>query len=219
MKKLAAMLLLGAACGAFAAGGHHAVDDAAILEPGQCELESWFGRARGEKLLHAGGACRVGPVELGAAAEYGRLAGAGSQTGWGLQAKWAHELGDGFSIGASLTPGWQAHVRPRYQATTVAALATWAPGEALALHLNLGRDLVHSGPDLHRSGMAIEWTPRTGWTLLAERYLEEQTHFARAGLRWTVGGGWSVDLSRTQSLRGPNPSMWTLGLTWLLDGR
>ncbi|MDB5847914.1 MAG: hypothetical protein JWP29_1666, partial [Rhodoferax sp.] len=51
MKALkASLVLLGglaAGAGALAAGGHHAVDDAAILDAGQCELESWLASARG----------------------------------------------------------------------------------------------------------------------------------------------------------------------------
>jgi len=216
MKAWPAALLLACAAPAWAAGGHHAVDDAAILEDGQCELESWFARSRGgERLLHGGAGCRVGPVELGVAGEYARLAG-NSQTGWGVQAKWATELADGLSIGLSLSHGWQARVRPRYQGTTAAALLTWTPRETVALHLNLGRDLVHQGRDLNRSGVAAEWTPRAGWTLLAERYAESAGQFIRAGLRWTATENFSVDLSRSQRLSGAGESAWTFGATWLI---
>lgn len=202
---------------AWAAGGHHAVDDAAILEPGQCELEGWFTRARGgERALHAGAGCRVGPVELGAASDHARLGGE-SQTGWSAQAKWAHELAPGFSAGLSLAAGWQARARPRHQGVALAALATWLPSEGLALHLNLGRDFVHHGTDLDRAGVAIEWQPRAGWTLMAERYLEERTHFVRAGLRWAIDERWSVDASRAHRLSGPGASNWTFGLTRLLE--
>jgi hypothetical protein len=206
--------LAGAAC---AAGGHHAVDDAAILEPGQCELEGWFGRARGgERSLHAGAGCRVGPLELGLASDHARLEGQ-SQTGWSAQAKWAHELAPGFSAGVSLVGGWQARARPRHQGVALAALASWQPRDGLALHLNLGRDFVHQGADLDRSGIAVEWQPRAGWTLMAERYLEERTHFVRAGLRWAIDERWSVDASRAHRLRGPGASNWTFGVTRLLE--
>jgi hypothetical protein len=213
MNRVLAAVVALACAQAFAAGGHHAVDDAAILEPGQCEAESWLARARSEKLLHLGAGCRVGPVELGVASEYARQPG-GSQTGWGLQAKWAHELREGLSIGAALSAGWAAHVRPRFQASTASLLATWVPVESIALHANLGRDFVHQGADLGRSGVGIEWTARQGWTLMAERYLEEQTHFARAGVRWAASDAWTLDLSRSARLRGPGESAWTLGATW-----
>jgi hypothetical protein len=199
---------------ALAAGGHHALDDAVILEPGDCNVESWWSRSSDrQRLLHAGSACRVGPLELGVAADHSRQAGA-SETGYTLQAKWAIELRPGLNAGLSLTPGWQAHTRPRYQATTLAGLLSWFPTDTLALHLNLGRDFVHRDADQDRSGVSAEWTVQPGWSLTAERYLETQTHFVRAGLRWAVNEAWSVDLSRAHRLRGPGESNWTLGATW-----
>lgn len=210
-------LLVSAAGLAWSAGGHHAVDDAAILEPGQCEIEGWFSRAHGgERLLHAGAGCRVGPVELGAAGEYARADGS-SQTGWGLEAKWATEVTEGFSLGVKAGPGWAAHVRPRYQGVSVSGLATWEARENLALHFNLGRDFVHQGDDQSRYGAAVEWSPVKNWSLVGERYKEEGTHFARAGVRWLGGEDWSVDLSRAQRLSGPGASAWTLGATFVLD--
>jgi hypothetical protein len=202
---------------AHAAGGHHAVDDAAILEPGACKLEGWWTKDRGgERAVHAGGGCRVGPVELNAATEYARDGGS-SQTAWGLQAKWAAELVPGVSAGLSLAPGWQAHIRPRYQGSTLAALFTWAARDDLALHLNLGRDLVHGGADQNRGGVSAEWLARPGWSLVAERYLEDGTHFVRGGARWAVTENWSVDISRAQRLHGPGASNWTLGTIWQFD--
>jgi hypothetical protein len=213
---------LALACGfgagtALAAGGHHAVDDAEILKRGDCEGEGWFTRARGgERLLHSGLQCRVGPVELGAAAEYGRADGA-SQTGWALELKWAREVADGFSLGISVAPSWQAHVRPRHDRTTLNGLASWAPHEQWAFHANLGREFNRGGQDEARYGVAAEWKPRPGWSLLAERYREEATHFVRAGVRWEAGRRWTIDFSRAQRLSGVAPSNWTVGLTIDLD--
>jgi hypothetical protein len=215
----AALLLLGLAAGggALAAGGHHAVDDAAILEPGRCELEGWLGRGQGSaRLLHAGAGCRVGPAELGVASELARQDGS-SQAGWGLGAKWATAVAQGWSVGASLAPAWQGRASPRHQGTTVAALATWTPREDIALHLNLGRDLVHRGADTRRHGIAAEWMPVAQWSFVAERYLEQRDHFARLGARRLWGDGWSVDVSRAQRLRGDGVSGWTLGLSRVLD--
>ena len=212
-RSLIALAGLLAASAAWAAGGHHAVDDAAILDPGQCELEGWFSRSQGgERLLHAGASCRLGPVELGASAEASRQGG-GSQPGYGVSAKWAREVADGFSVGASVGPAWQAHAQPRYQGPTVAALATWRPREDLALNLNLGRDLVHRGRDLARHGVSAEWLPDDRWSFVAERYLEERTHLVRVGARWSFGKDWSVDASRSHRLRGPGASAWTLGVS------
>jgi hypothetical protein len=207
--------LLSGGC-VMAAGGHHAVDDAAIADAGACKLESWWSAAQGgDRLLHAGGGCRVGPVELNPAMEYSRPAnGGGSETTTSVQVKWASELSPGFSAGLELQGNWQAHVRPRHQGNTLVSLFTWAVRDDLALHLNLGRDFVRGEADQNRGGVSAEWKAHPDWSLVAERYLDAGTHFLRAGARWAVTEGWSVDLSRAQRLHGPAGSNWTLGTTW-----
>ena len=62
---------------AHAAGGHHAVDDAAILEPGECQVETWADRERGgdRTLVHVGPACRIGPLEIGVNLDRTRMVG------------------------------------------------------------------------------------------------------------------------------------------------
>ena len=213
-----AALVLSAAPSAFAAGGHHAVDDASILQGGECEAEGWFTRVRGgERRLHAGVQCGVAGVELGVAAESAR-AGGSSQTGWGLELKWAREVADTVSVGVSVAPGWQQRAQPRHQGTTLNGLVTWTPHADWALHANAGRDFVYRGADENRYGASAEWSPRAGWTLMAERYREEASHFVRAGVRWAAGANWSVDFSRAHRLAGPSPSNWTLGVTLGLGG-
>jgi hypothetical protein len=92
------------------AGGHHAVDDAALLEPDQCQVEVWSDRRRGTgHLLHAGPACRVGAVELGVAADREQGSGGGVPTT--VQAKWATALDDQFAAGAIVAVGWQRSLR------------------------------------------------------------------------------------------------------------
>ena len=197
-----------------AAGGHHAVDDAAITDPGGCKLESWWTAARGgDRLLHGGGGCRVGPVELNAAGEHTRNSG-GSESNSSLQMKWATEVAPGFSAGLSLAASWQAHAQPRHQTDTLVTLFTWAARDDLALHLNLGRDFNHADADQNRGGVSAEWRAQPNWSVVAERYLDAGTHFVRAGVRWAVSEGWSIDLSRAQRLRGPADSNWTVGATW-----
>lgn len=201
-----------------AAGGHHALDDAVILEPGTCQVESWLTRAEGhERLLHAGGACRAGAIELGVAAERAHADG-GSGSGYQVQGKWATEVRPGFNAGLSLTGIWQAHARPRYQATSLVGLASWFPREDMAFHLNLGRDFLQGQADENRAGVAGEWTVRAGWSLTGERYFEAGTHFLRAGVRWAINEAWSVDLSRAHRLQGPGASSWTLGASWQFPG-
>jgi hypothetical protein len=201
-----------------AAGGHHSVDDAEILAAGACEQENWASRAQGgTRLLHVGGACRVGPVQLGAAAEYARNQGA-SATAWGLELKWAHAVTDSFSLGVVVQPAWQVRVRPRYQGVGALALASWKPRDDLAFHVNAGRDFVQGGGDEKRGGIAAEWRAvEDGW-LTVERYREQATHFTRAAVRWQAAKHWSVDLSRARRLAGPAPSNWTIGVSFVFDG-
>ncbi len=212
-RQLAAVATLAAAGAAWGAGGHHAVDDAAILDEGVCKVESWLSRGSGVRLLHLGTGCRVGPVELAAGAEHARGNGGGA-TGYGLQAKWATELAGGVSVGVLVAPGWQARARPRYQGSTVLALATWTWRDDLSLHFNAGRDVLHRAGDGSRYGVAAEWSPLAGWSLVAERFHAGQGHFVRAGARRSLRDGWSVDLSRAQRLSGTGASDWTAGVTW-----
>ncbi|HXD43439.1 MAG TPA: hypothetical protein VN649_22930 [Ramlibacter sp.] len=200
-----------------AAGGHHAVDDAAITDPGGCKLETWWTAASGgDRLLHAGGGCRVGVVELNAAAEHTRADGANENI-TGLQMKWATEVVPGFSAGLSLVASWQAHAQPRHQTDTLVTLFTWAVRDDLALHLNLGRDFNHANADQNRGGISAEWRAQPNWSIVAERYLDSGTHFLRGGVRWAVAKGWSLDLSRAQHLHGPADSNWTVGATWQFE--
>ena len=203
---------------AHAAGGHHAVDDAEVMEDGRCKVEGWYERSPGPgHLLHLGSACGVGPVELGAATEPQRRDGA-STAGHALSAKWATGVAPGLSVGLSASPLWHAHARPRFQGTTANALLTWAPADNLRLHGNLGRDFVHRGGDESRGGAAIDWTPGGGaWQLAAERYRQEGGHFARAAVRWTAARDWLVDISRAVRLRGAGESSWSFGLTREFD--
>jgi hypothetical protein len=196
-----------------AAGGHHAVDDAAIMEPGQCKVEGWASRADDDgQLLHAGTGCRVGPVELILAAERQRQDGLGA-TSYGVQAKWARPVLPALAIGLSVAPVWASSEQPRYQGTSVSGLLTWKAKDTVAVHLNLGRDFLHGTSDQDRYGAAAEWTPHADWSFVIERFFAEQTHFARAGARWFPSENWTLELSRAQRLHGANASNWTLGLS------
>lgn len=196
-----------------AAGGHHAVDNAAILDPGACKVEGWFQQDReGSSLLHAGTGCRVGPVELTAGADHERQPGEAA-TGYSLQAKWAAEAVKGLDVGLSVTAETQGRARPLYQGSVVLALVSWAATDNLSLHANLGRDLVHGGPDRSRGGLSVEWIPRDGWSVVAERYRQQAADFVRAGVRWSPFRDWTMDLSRSHRLHGPGDASWTVGVT------
>lgn len=215
------LLALAAWCAcaaARAAGGHFSVDDASLLEPGQCEEETWASRYDGGgHLLHAGINCRVGPVEIDGAGENAHADGS-SATAWNLELKWARDLDEQWSVGADLQPIWAAQQHPHYAGTRFYAIATWHPVKSLAVNANLGRDWWSGAPDQPRGGVSLEWEVAEPWTLIVERYLESETHFVRAGAHWTPNGRWSLDLSRAQRLSGPGASYWTLGITLPLTG-
>ena len=165
-----------ASTASWAAGGHHAVDDAAIMEPGNCKVESWLTDAQdGQRLLHAGTGCRVGPLELNGAADHTRQQGS-SDTAYSLQGKWATKLRPQLSAGVSFIENWQAHASPHDQGSTLIGLLSWYPSDTVAAHLNLGRDFARSGPNLPHSGASVEWTPADGWSLVGERFVQSGAH-------------------------------------------
>jgi hypothetical protein len=200
-------------CAAWAAGGHHSVDDASILESGNCEFETWATRASpANELLHVGGQCGVHGVELAVAAEPSRADGLRSDA-WQAQLKWARPWNDVVLFGFSVTPQWDTRASPRFQGTTVSTLLTLRPFEGWQFHGNLGRDWLHEGNQA-RSGVAADWTTSDKrWQFAVERYVENRSGFARAGVRWFASDKWTFDMSRAQHLSGPRPSNWTVALT------
>lgn len=202
---------------AHAAGGHHAVEDAAILESGQCQLETWGDREIGGagSLLHVGTACHIGGVELGLNLDRVHLARA-ETTIAGPQVKWATALDKHFSMGLVLSTAWQGH-SPRHLGSTLVVPATWQPAETVLVHLNAGRDFRSHGTDSNRAGIALEWAPMPAWSFVAERFRESRLDFWRAGARWALTTSLNVDLSRALGSSGSAPAWWTLGLTWVFD--
>lgn len=196
-----------------AAGGHHAVDDASIMEAGQCQFETWLEDGREHHLQHLGPACRVGPVELGANLDRYNLAGSGPQHLGGLQLKWARELQPGLSWGLVGAVNWQS-TTPRYLGPSLLAPLTWIAREDLTLHLNLGRDFHPGMPDHWRYGAALEWQPSPQWQGVAEHWRDGFRVRQRLGLRYFLSDALSLDLSRARARGAPADAWWTLGLNW-----
>ncbi len=212
-------LAFAAACPlpALAAGGHHAVDDAAILDAGFCKAEGWASRATdGTRGLHVGNGCRLGPVEMSIGFDRAR-GDEGTTRNAGLQLKWATEVAPGLSAGLSLAPGWSPGARPRERSTTLTGLLTGSVGETVRWHVNLGRALNNPGADETRGGISADWTFRPGWQVMAERYKQDGGHFARAGLRWQPADGWTLDLTRALRVAGAGAAATTLGFTFEFD--
>ena len=209
--------LLGAAQ-ACAAGGHHAVDDAALLEPGRCQVDTWFERETTgtRSLLHAGPVCRVGSVELGLNVDRLRFSGASVTTVFGPQIKWAVPLSENWSAGLLLS-GTALDRAPHYLGSTLVIPVTWRASEAVLVHLNAGRDFRRSDRDSNRAGLALEWAPWESWSFVAERFRESGANLWRAGARWALTSTVTIDLSRASATGSGPPAWWTLGVTWGFD--
>jgi hypothetical protein len=214
--RLAAWACCGVAASGQAVGSHFAVDDAAMLEAGQCQLATWLEREGSTRtLFHIGPACRIGPVELGLNADRSQWTGQEPATIVGPQIKWAAAVDDRVSIGVVALAGWQGKA-PRHAAALYAPL-TVRVSPSLSLHANGGRDWSDGAPATTRAGLAVEWVALRDATLIGERFRQSGGNFARLGVRWQAGAAVSIDLSRAQGLGSTSGAWWTLGVNWALD--
>ena len=201
----------------FAAGGHHAVDDAAIVESGQCNLELWAERSNLDhrQLQHAGLGCNLlgAEAELNVDRETARSA--SSLHLHGVQLKWATGLTPQLAIGLVTALGWQDQA-PRSQQSLLVPL-TWTPREDLAFHVNVGRTLRKGADDLTQRGIAAEWQVTPDWQALAEHFHDGQRPLTRLGLRRTLSDRLTLDLSfarTTATAHAPKEGWWTVGANW-----
>lgn len=203
-----------AAAPSHAAGGHHAVDDAAILDPGQCQIEAWADRQAGgsRSLAHVGPGCRVGPMEISLNLERSRARGGATEASAGPQLKWAGGIADGLSWGAAASTTLRDR-SPHRLGGTLVLLGSWQPGATTSIHLNAGRDFLRGGEDGSRSGVAIEWMPSPAWSFVAERFRDGGVNAWRVGARCSLSAAWSADLSRAGGLHDQAAAWWTLGLS------
>jgi hypothetical protein len=94
---------------------------------------------------------------------------------------------------------------------------TWQPSELLRVHVNVGRDFIDHEPDQGHGGVAVEWTPRSQATFVAEFWREQGVKLWRLGARWNATPHLGVDFSRTQGRGDAAPSFWTVGVNWVFD--
>ena len=220
--RLAAVATLGLGASlAHAAGGHHAVDDATILDEGQCQLSAWSERERqgARTLYHLEPGCRVGPVELSLGLEHQSENHIGRTRNASPQLKWALPLHDRLSVGVVAQAHWQSEPLTSLHAagSTLLVPLTWHASDSVKLHLNLGRDFMRHAPDTTRAGAALEWTPTAQWSFVAERFRESTFNHWRLGVRWMVTPDLSIDLSQARGDHGSVPAWGTLGVTWAFD--
>ncbi len=197
------------------ASGHFDVDDAYLLDPGQCQYETWFSRTRVEPAqnFHFGPACRIGPVEVGLAFDRGSSEGSPRGSNLGPQVKWAFLGGSEAPFSAALA--WSAtynlstHGRPGRQ---LLLPVTWRAAENLRVHVNLGADWstvesVHTS----RRGAAVEWALDERLSLIAERNRANRLWTSRLGARFNLTQLVSVDISAARSNPG-GARMFVIGL-------
>lgn len=202
---------------ALATGGHHAVDDAGLLDPGQCQVELWAERhAEGRRLQHLGPTCRWAGLEWGLNLDRWQDTGARG-TDLGLQAKTARAWGEHCSVGGVVSLTWADAVGAGRRLTGAGLLLPLSCQRGdTGLHLNLGRDVLRGAPDAWRGGVAVEQGLGQAWQLMAEAWREPGATRWRAGLRWSHDK-LSIDLGRQQRFGARAAAVWTLGINLVLD--
>ena len=205
---------------AHAAGGHHAVDDANMLDEGQCKLELWAERETGgsRALVHAGPGCRVGPVELDLNVERQKFSGLTATTTFSPQVKWATSLNDQLNIGLVAGSSFSSQ-SPRYTGSTLYIPLTWHASDALLAHVNWGRDFQRGAPGQARGGVALEWAASAEWSFVVERFFQAGVSSARVGARWALMPGVNLDIGRAITLGPAGPTWATVGVNWQFDRR
>ena len=210
--------LFGLAAQSLAAGGHYSVEDAVILEPQQCQVDTWLSRENGgaRTLAHLGPACRLGPVELSLNLDRTRQIGSKIALSGGPQIKWASPVTESLSAGIVVSTNLQ-NGPVRFTGNSLVFPLTWQARETVLIHANLGRDFRRGAPDTNRAGVAAEWAPLAQWSLITERYRENATNFWRVGTRYALNSSLNLDLSQARGLNKGELPFWTFGATWLFD--
>lgn len=213
--RLAAVCLGAFAQWACAAGGHFDVDDAAMLDVGRCQVETWIQRrpTSGIRTVHLGPACRLGPVEAGLAFDRTWDRGDARASSAGPQLKW---VVDPWFAGISAGLAWAAAFdlsRGGRPLQTVYAPITWSVTDTLSLHLNAGRDWDASNRGSRRVGASLEWAATDRLTAIAERVSVTGAWTTRVGTRWTLTPTTSVDVSAARVTGAGRPTrVCTVGL-------
>ena len=195
---------------ASAMGGLFDVDDASVLAPERCQVETWAMRSESVHLAHVGPGCRVGPLEISLTFERlsrgeraDRIAGAALKavTGWlpqvdvGLVGSASRDTTSGVNLLTAYVP------------------LTWSVSSAVQLHANLGADRLGEHGTTKRLGIAGEWALDERFTLLAERLDALDLIVTRIGLRMALGEQASIDVAGAR-ISGSGSRLWGLGLTF-----
>ncbi len=177
MRRLLPLLMLVSSAAALA-GEPLTTDDASILDPGVCQVESWHRwSTRGGHEGWLLPACSVNEhLELGVGAARYRDAEVGGHSLLLLQAKsvFYRDPGDRWSAGAVAAAvrdgGHESRGNAFHQASALGLVSFNALDESLRLHVNAG--VVYSRAEFTTGawGTAAEFDFREGWTVMGEVY-------------------------------------------------
>jgi len=205
------------------AGRPLATDDAAVVEDGACQLESWVERARDSRSAWVNAGCNpLGGTEFSLGGARGREDGASAFTVQQWQIKHLLRSPEGTQPGFALAVGGQRLRHERSGQTFLKGIATVPlAGHAHLLHLNLGASHAR-GDDGHRA--------RAVWALAYDTQVASGTRaavetFGTAGERanWQVGlrhelvpGRVQIDASVGSTLgRWSSTRVFTVGLVFV----
>lgn len=192
--------------GSASAGGHFDVDDARMLDAGECQYEVWASRFRGAPSQsvtgqHVGPACRVGPVELGFNIDRYTTRGEPTAVWAGPQLKWTfYGRQDDAPLAVAVAANATIDTRQggRLGGQFVIPV-TWRASDRLQFHVNMGSDwLPVTGDRTRRVGMTGEWALGNRVSLIAERIRAFDVWTSRVGTRFALTGSTSVDLSASR---------------------
>lgn len=201
---LAICLIVGAEANA---AGHFDVDDAGTLDAGQCLIETWAGRLRSPADLnfqHVGGACGIGPVELGVNVDRTSSPGAGADVFAGPQIKWnfwGHGPDATWSAAVALAATFDLRHGGRAGGQFLLPLS-WRASDRVNVLVNAGADwATGNGAAYVRGGAALEWALTDQLTLIGERHRAYDLWTSRLGARITVAPLTTLELSASRSGR------------------
>ncbi|MGH8083253.1 MAG: hypothetical protein ACREP7_21935 [Lysobacter sp.] len=200
------------------AGASLYVDDAGIVAPGHCQLESWLRASAPGREFSAVPACHVAGTELGlglsdyAEPAQARVAAFGakrvlheaSSQRWALAAS----LGANWNASRGAFDGWNFNL-PLSFAADAAQRRRW--------HFNLGWSAPRHGRDALTAGIGLEQALDSRWSALAEVFADHRgDRIAQLGLRCEIDAARSLDVLIGQR-DGDARSPWlTLGFNLLL---
>lgn len=209
---LAAALL--AHAGAARAGASLYVDDAATVERGRCQLESWLRVAAPARESTLAPACNLGGAEFGLSlSDHAAPHAPAAQS---LGAKRVLHAADGWAIAASIAADGSGG---RYQGWSFNLPLTLRAdaGGARLWHFNLGWSRPRHGRARPTGGIGLEQALAADWTALAELYADPHGDpGGQFGLRRALGADASLDLVLGARERDPHGPWLTLGFNLAL---